>query len=216
MSSSYIKFSQFINYKLNTILECGSRDCLDAIEMFKHYNPQIVYSFECNPESIQVCKQNIIDYPSIHLIEKALSDKDGEIDFYATDMEKSLDKNIGASSALVHSGGQTTFIQKKIKVPCVSLDAFYNEYKLNEIDLLCLDLQGYEKVALEGFRHNIHKVKYIISEVSFTNYYYGNVLFDEYRAFLNELNFDLVAVDPYEHFLYKQHFADALFVNRSK
>lgn len=214
MDSSYTKFLDYIDKEIKIIVECGSRDCLDAIEMLKVYNPDIIYSFECNPESVEACKQNIANYPKIKLVDKAVSDKDGEITFYATDMEKSLDKNIGASSALIHKGGQKDFIQKEITVPSITLDTFFNENNLKEIDLLCLDLQGYEQVALIGFLKNIHKVKYIISEVSFQDYYYGNVLFDEYVKFLQDLNFVMITVDPIEHLLQRHAFGDALFINR--
>lgn len=216
MNSAYVKFSPIIKTKINTIIECGSRDCLDAIEMLSCYQPNIIYSFECNPESIDICKQNIVNYPKIKLIDKAVSNSTGIIDFYATDMEKSIDKNIGAASALIHAGGQKEFIQKKIQVPCITLDEFVTENSLVDVDLLCLDLQGYEKVALEGFVNNIHNVKYIISEVSFTNYYHGNVLFDEFQLFLKNLNFEMKAIEPYGCFLHREHFANALFTNTKR
>jgi len=213
MDSSYTKFSPYIDKEIKIIVECGSRDCLGAIEMLKVYDPEIIYSFECNPECIETCKENIQNYSKIELIDKAVSDKNGEITFYATGMQKSLDKNIGASSALIHKGGQKTFVQKEIIVPSITLDTFFNENNLDKIDLLCLDLQGYEKIALTGFLKNVEKVSYIISEVSFEDYYYNNVLFDEYVKFLEDLNFTMITVDPIQHFLQRRAFGDALFIN---
>jgi FkbM family methyltransferase len=199
-------FSKHIKSQIKTIIECGSRDCLDAIEMLKYYNPEKIYSFECNPESINTCKNNIKNIDNIFLIEYAVSDHDGEIDFYATDMEKSSDKNIGASSALFHRD-QKEYIQKKIKVQCITLKTFLNNYKLKNVDLLCLDLQGYEKIALDGLFEDISKVKYIITEVSFESMYHNDILFDDLKEYLKEKNFEFLEKASYGIF------GDALFVN---
>jgi len=193
------------------VIECGSRDCLDAIEVLNHYNPRKIYSFECNPESIQVCKNNIADYNSIELVESAVGNCNDVIDFYATDMEKSKDKNIGASSALFHNGGQKDFIQKKINVPCTRLDTFMNDNNIENIDLLCLDLQGYEKIALEGMGERIKDVSYIITEVNFEPYYEGSVLFDDLLVFLNEKGFLFETAWPAIHFFNRVSFGDAIF-----
>ena len=193
------------------VVECGSRDCLDAIEVLNCYNPSKIYSFECNPESIEVCRANAKDYPQIELVESAVGNCNEDISFYATDMEKSKDKNIGASSALFHNGGQKDFIQKKINVPCTRLDTFMNDNNVENIDLLCLDLQGYEKIALEGMGERIKDVSYIITEVNFEPYYEGSVLFDDLLVFLNEKGFLFETAWPAIHLLNRVSFGDAIF-----
>lgn len=201
------RFTKFINNKIDLIIECGSRDCIDAIEMKKYYNPSKIYAFECNPESVVICKNNIKNYENITLIDKAVSNINGKIKFYATDMEKSFDKNIGASSALFHRDNKKEFIQKEIEVDSIRLEDFIIENKIEKIDLLCLDLQGYEKIALEGLAESIKKVNYIISEVSFTSFYHGDTLFEEYKEFLNSKGFNFLETMSYGGF------GDALFKN---
>ena len=206
--SSYtkIEFTQHINQKIDIVIECGSRDCNDAIEMLNYYKPSKIYSFECNPESIPVCRENIKNIPEIELIEFAVSDSCGFIDFYATDMEKSFDKNIGASSALCYRN-QTQYIQKKISVPATTLKQFVKDKNISNIDLLCLDLQGYEKIALDGLGEDIQKVKYIISEITFDSFYHNDILFDEYKTFLEKKQFQFIEKVSYDKF------GDALFKN---
>lgn len=193
------------------IFECGSRDCLDAIEVLNHYKPRKIYSFECNPESIEVCKANAKHYPQIELVESAVGNCNEDISFYATDMENSPDKNIGGSSALFHNRGQTDFIQKKITVPCTRLDTFMEENQIDKIDLLCMDLQGYEKIALEGMGERIKDVKYIITEVNFEAYYEGSALFDDIFNFMNEKGFIFETAWPASHLLENKLFGDAIF-----
>lgn len=185
----------FKGYRPRVILECGSRDGLDAIAMYKQWHPAVIYSFEPNPESIPVCEHNTLENPCIFIIHKAVCDKNGTIDFYATDMEKSIDKNIGASSALFHRDNEREFFQKKITVESIRLDTFCEIEKIENIDLLCMDLQGGEMAAIEGLGNKINDVKYIILEMSFESYYIGDYLFDDIDRVLINRGFKWVASD---------------------
>lgn len=206
--STYTKneFTKHINKKIDIIVECGSRDCLDAIEMLNYYKPSKIYAFECNPDSIPVCRENIKNIPQIELIEFAVSNHSGFIDFYATDMEKSFDKNIGASSALFHRD-QKQYIQKKLTVPSTTLKQFIKDKNISSIDLLCLDLQGYEKIALDGLNEDIQKVRYILSEITFDSFYHNDILFDEYKTYIEKKGFQFIESVSYGKF------GDALFKN---
>ena len=197
-------FTKHINKNIKIIIECGSRDCLDAIEMLQVYKPDIIYSFECNPESIQICKQNIVNFDSIKLIEYAVGNINGPVTFYPTDMEKSLDKNIGASSMLYHRDNKIDFFQKKIEVNSIRLDKFFEDKTLDCPNILCLDLQGYEKFAIEGFGNRIKDINYIISEISHKSFYENDILYPEYINFLKESGFELIETDCYnENALFK-------------
>lgn len=181
--------------RISTIVECGSRDCVDAIALNDYYHPSIIYSFECNPESIAVCKKNIEGISNIKLIDKAVYNDNRVIDFYATDMEKSIDKNIGASSILYHRDNDKEFFQKKVQVEAIRLDSFMKQEDIDIIDLLCMDLQGAELIALKGLGDRIHHVRYIIVEVSFQSYYYGDRLFEDIDEYLVSRFFRRISQD---------------------
>jgi FkbM family methyltransferase len=202
-------FTKHITEKIDIIFECGSRDAIDSLKMFDFYQPKKIFCFECNPDSVNVCRETIGENNNIILVNKAVSNNDGEIDFYVTDMDKSIDKNIGASSALLHLDNKESFFQKKITVDSITLKTFMEENNINNIDLLCLDLQGYEKIALEGLGDKIKNVKYIISEYANRSFYSGDILLEEYRTFLTSLGFDLIEVNNYGDF------GDALFKNNN-
>ena len=202
-------FTKHITEKIDIIFECGSRDAIDSLKMFDFYQPKKIFCFECNPDSVNVCRETIGENNNIILVNKAVSNNDGEIDFYVTDMDKSIDKNIGASSALLHLDNKESFFQKKITVNSITLKTFMEENNINNIDLLCLDLQGYEKIALEGLGDKIKNVKYIISEYANRSFYSGDILLEEYRTFLTSLGFDLIEVNNYGDF------GDALFKNNN-
>jgi FkbM family methyltransferase len=176
---------------IKVIVECGSRDCLDAIALHDYYNPRIVYSFECNPECIVLCGENLQknERKNIKLITKAIYDKDAkDVNFYATDMINSEDKNIGGSSLLFHRD-QKKYIQKKILVNCMRLDTFMTIEKINKIDLLCMDLQGAEYLAIRGFGDRSKDIKYIITEISYHSYYHGDRSFWHMKSLLEIIGF---------------------------
>jgi FkbM family methyltransferase len=159
--------------KIKIILELGSRDLVDAIKLQKYYNCK-VYAFECNPDCLNICKVNYdklddVTKKSINLIESAVSLDNGHVKFFPFDLEKY--NNMGASSMLKIDFTKRNKWdpdynrpnpQKEIVVPSIRLDTFLTNIKINNIDLLCIDLQGYELNALLSLGEEIKNVKYII------------------------------------------------------
>ena len=210
MNSAYLnkRFTDLIDRNsIKTVIECGSRDCLDAILLCGYYQPDVIYSFECNPESIVVCKEYLNGFNRIKLIEKAVCNVNGVVDFYATDMERSFDKNIGASSLLVHRGDNKHYVQKKIQVKSTRLDTFMEENSIPKVDLICMDLQGAEYMALEGLGERIKDVRFMILEVLFRTYYHNDRLYKEITAFIQSKGFKMIARDA------KLGFGNALYYN---
>lgn len=71
------------------IFDIGSRDCIQSIEFYNNFPNAQIYAFECNPNTIPICKKNIENYlDRITLIEGAICDYDGEITFYPIDQKK--------------------------------------------------------------------------------------------------------------------------------
>jgi|ADurb_Gly_03_Slu_FD_contig_111_24042_length_1931_multi_2_in_0_out_0_2 FkbM family methyltransferase len=190
MNSDYLYegFTRLIDKRsIHTIIECGSRDGLDTIALEEFFNPDVIYSFECNPESIPVCLGNIEGHEKILFSNMAVTNIDGRVKFYPTDMRKSPDKNIGASSLFRHTRG---LVQKEIEVEAVRLDTFMQLQNINHIDLLCMDLQGAEPLAIEGLGERIKDVAYIITEVCDKIFYEGEVPFQQFNDTLEKLGFE--------------------------
>jgi len=212
---SYLEhtFVKHIDQKsINTIVECGSRDCLDAIAMNEFFVPDIIYAFECNPESIYVCKENISGIKNIKLITKAVHRNNGKVPFFPTDMDASKDKNIGASSLLWHRDNEKEYIQKRIEVECLRLDTFMEKYNVPRIDLLCMDLQGAEFLAIEGLGTRSKDVHYIITEVSFQSYYLGDRSAKDISRMLEHRGFVFASCN--QNMNKHSGFGDALFINK--
>ena len=190
------------DYKLkkdDIILEIGSRDALDAIDLYNKFKCNI-YAFECNPTAIEIMNQNINyhieENEKISVVEYAINNLDNNsLDFYPTIID-----NIGASSIFKltqNSNNQEIIehtnrhLQKHIKVKSIRLDSWINKYNIqyNKIKLLCIDLQGNELQALQSLSNFINSVEIIICEAQYEKCYDNSSLISEIYNYLIKYNF---------------------------
>jgi len=193
---SYFSFLNYIDIdEINVIFELGSRDLIDGIRLMDHFYNSKVYSFECNPDSLIECNKQLKKIENekkrIVLVDKAVSLVDGIVTFYPFDLTKY--DNMGASSMLKIDfslqGLNTPNPQNQINVVGTRLDTFMDENNIDNVDLICIDLQGYELNALKSLGEYLHKVKYIITECSIQSTYIDGANFVELNEYLNKYNF---------------------------
>ena len=79
--------------------------------------------------------------------------------------------------------------QKEIIVQGVRLDTFIESKNISNIDLLCIDLQGYELNALKSLGTKLNGVRYIITKTSIQSTYINGTKFTELENFLNGAGF---------------------------
>lgn len=197
---------------IKTVLDVGSRDATESINLKRCYPNAQIYAFECNPAAIELCKKNIIDHSDITLVTKAVSDIVGTLDFYAIDPQQTItahaDGNIGASSLLTANPAYPyeKYVQKKISVESVTLEKWAKEMQVNEIDILWMDLQGAELRAFRGMGNLIGHVKAIFTEIEFNEIYVNQPLFPEIDDYLTSRGFHLLKL------YYAGWFGNALYI----
>jgi FkbM family methyltransferase len=232
MPGCYLKkeITKYINNeKVKVIFEIGSRDCLDAINLYKHYNVK-VYAFECNPLAIKICKENLKKYDikddQVELIEKAIYNEDGEITFYPVDktvnaetfenhvdfvkIDENTSANIGASSLFkINKDYQQLKYKNKdyhqqnteVKVQSIRLDNFIKERNIDRVDLICMDLQGAELMAFQGMGKHLKDVRYIITELCTSVEKNGKII-ENYDGQGNiEIVFNLLKKSNFHHLI---------------
>lgn len=200
------------------IFDVGSRDCMQAIEFYNNFPNAKIFAFECNPNTLDICKQNIKDYSDrITLVEGAVCNYDGNITFYPINQQKTItswkDGNPGASSLFKSNGKYPyeTYVQDEITVNCHRLDTIMKRYDIPRVDIIWMDLQGAELLALKGLGNNLHNVKYIHTEACFKEMYDKQSLFPEINNYLcNFFCFDLLTTNIDE----TTFFSDVIYKNR--
>jgi FkbM family methyltransferase len=211
MSYLYNIFTNNIDKNdVKIIFELGSQTLLDAFKLYNYYKCPI-HSFECDPNGLKECNKNLLNAndeikKNVTLIEKAVSLTDDNIIFYPFNLE--LYNNSGASSLYkidfsLRSKNDPDYNrpnpQNEIIVKGIRLDTYMNQNNISNIDLLCIDLQGYELNALKSLGDKINNVKYIITECSINSTYVGGCSFIELNNYLNEFNFIYCCSDDYKY-----------------
>lgn len=188
-------------HKVTMIFELGSRDGLDAIALQRYFKARVV-AFECNPEAISLCSENIKNNKSVRLVKNAVWHKQQSIDFYPVinsswsdgsaifDGQGNQIVNIGASSCYSARGDYLQqYTQTKTTVDAIRLDQYCLDQQIASVDLLCIDLQGAALNALVGMGDILATVKYILIELENKPIYNGQSLFYETDQFLQARGF---------------------------
>jgi len=181
------------------IFDLGSRDCIQSIEFYKTFPNAKIYAFECNPNTLKLCENNIKPYRDrITLIKGAVCDYDGDITFYPINQQMTIttwrDGNPGASSIFKSNGNYTVekYVQDEIKTNCHRLDTIMKTYNIPKVDIIWMDVQGSELLVLKGLGDHINSLKYIYTEVTHKEMYSGQVMFKELNDFIILNDFEIL------------------------
>jgi FkbM family methyltransferase len=175
---------------VGTVFDIGSRDGLQAVELADTFRKSEVVAIECNRDTLEQCRLNIAHNSRIKLVDKAINSYTGRCCFYPIDPARTIttwsDGNPGASSLFLATGEYPAekYAQTEVEVDCTRLDDLCRELQIDTIDLIWMDLQGAELLALQSAGELLDKVRYIYTEVSHRPIYDGQCLFDDVDAFL--------------------------------
>ena len=82
---------------------------------------------------------------------------------------------------------------KKIPIKIITLDSFIDDKKINKIDLLKIDTEGYELNILKGLERNFNKIKLIYFEHHYDDMIIKNYKFSDINNLLIKFGFKKIA-----------------------
>ena len=137
-----------------------------------------VFSFEPDEKNYNLLKNNTLSCPNIFIEKMAISDKSEEINLYISD-KLNVDHQ-------TYDNGEG---RKRCNVKATSLDNYFS--LPGQIDLVKIDVQGYEMAVLKGMEKIIKRQKkiIIISELWPFGLQKAGSNFDEYLKLLDHWNF---------------------------
>jgi len=174
-------------------------------------NVQKMLLIEANPDVYDRLKNKLLDYDSdrIEAINFAISNYDGKALFRVT----SSDQSSSLLPLKLHSQIYPQITEdKQIEVVCKQLDSLFqeNHFDVTQYNLLNIDIQGAEMMALQGAKTTLKHIEAINIEVNYIELYEGCVLVHELDSFLSEYGFERVAtISPYH-----QSWGDAFYVKK--
>ncbi len=192
----------------------GGSNVGTLVKLFlSQYDSPKIYAIEANLHLARQLSFKFKKNKSVIVVGKAIGRVRGNKKF-------DIANNLSSSSFFTRSRlnekhhGQLTKVVNTITVEVVRLDSGI----INEptIDLLKLDLEGYELEALRGASGILNRTKIIVAEVSFAEIYKGAPFFSDVETYLRANNFQLLNLyNLYTHPDLCMMVGDALFVNKN-
>jgi FkbM family methyltransferase len=184
------------------IFDIGACEGEDSIRYSRIFPNSRIFSFEPLKENFDKASRNISQYgsKSISLCSFALSDKNGESEFYVSSGQpegqtNTEEWNFGNKSSSLLPPGEVTKVfswldfKEVRKVTTKTLGSFVEENALTTIDYIHMDVQGAELAVLSGADEFISKIKSIWLEVENRPLYKDQPLRKDVEAFLKAKGF---------------------------
>jgi len=143
----------------------------------------LVWSIEPSPQNFKTLSKNIIlnQRKNIKCYNIAIGEKNGKIDFLIS--EKSNWSKIKNESDHIEKG------DKIIQVDIMTLDSFSEKNEIKKVDLLRMDVEGYERNIIEGSMNFLEKFKPILM-IEVHKMIIGNNRTNELLEKLQKMNYE--------------------------
>ena len=197
------------------VLEAGTCEGGETLFFAKHLSSGIIYGFEPIPPFFNDTKELVKNYKNVELYQLALDIKSGKSTMYLSENIRGHrnDKLWGSSSILktkehlkIH---QDIIFKNSIEVNTINLDEWFISKKLEKIDFIWFDLQGYEPNIVKSSPITISKTKYLYTEVNLLENYQDNIIYNDFKEYLSTIGFEKIK----EYLPYKDA-GNVLFINK--
>lgn len=202
---------------MNTIFDIGA-NIGQTTAIYSGLFPQAtIYSFEPFPSAFKQLSDTFSKNDRVNPVQVAISNTKGTKKFYVN--HSSYTNSFFPSSKEVHRWveprEQIEHVDT-IEVPTTTIDDFCRQKSIKTIDILKMDIQGGELLALEGASQQLEQgaIALIYTEVMLVPIYEGQAFFNEIYNFLARYGFALFDIYNREYNANGQvKWADAIFAS---
>ena len=172
-----------------TILEIGSNVGRDSQRFLDSFPKTKLFCFEPDPRCIRKFKKRIND-SRCELIERAVADTIGCVEFHLSGGSKPNHKSvhINSSSLLRPKNHLKKFpwckFDETILIKSITLDSWYADSGIQDIDFIWADVQGAEEKMILGGSKALSNTRYFYTEFSDNQLYEGQINLSEITKLL--------------------------------
>lgn len=189
------KFKELFNKEINMVFDVGAHRGEFTNLILKNFSINNMELFEPNPKSFEYLK-NKIKQEKIKVNDYALGEKEDEKKFKLMKESSSstlseINKNTKyfKRKNFILNFGLSSGIFEEIKIKTYGGLKIIKEKKIDKIDLLKIDTEGYEYFVLRGFQEDIAKIKVIFFEHHYDKMIVKNYTFSDIHGYLTSKNF---------------------------
>ena len=220
--SSGVYLPEDESYKI-AIAQCGRTDPViidggahrgGSVAAFSNYAPQAKFHcFEPDPSLAQELTRLFLHNPNVWVVTAALGDAKGQATFNIN-VSRPTNSLLSPGDALQPDLQSLVELVEQVEVDIVTIDAYCEAKALDRVDIIKLDLQGYDYKALLGAKATLRCARVVLIEVLFVEIYKGCNLFPDVLRLMGESGYNLFTLCGLH---YGNHdellWADAIFVN---
>lgn len=141
-----------------TIVDVGANIGV-TVDHFRRYAKKL-YAIEPSPENFAALKKNkeFNKWGNVELFNYALADKNGEMEFAQAPNNRTTNALVNEET---NKGVGPGWYQTRLTVPTKTMDKFFEENKIDEVDFMKFDPEGAEELILysDGFKKVAHRIK---------------------------------------------------------
>ena len=175
--------------KPSVIFDCGANIGFVTHKFSTKFPAATIYAFEPNPSVFQKLAKHYAEKNKIVCINSGIGSDSGKMTFY-------VNRNSGTSSFLpptdFHMNNIASHTVTPTEVDIVKIDDVMKTHRIDHIDVLKLDIEGFEIEAMKGISNLKHKISLIFAEVNLIPTYQGQPLIDEVIAYARSQGFHIL------------------------
>jgi FkbM family methyltransferase len=197
------KIIKLINKKFKypiTVFDIGAHHG-ETIKLFiKNLNIKKIYSFEASPKNFLLMKENIKVYKKkVEIYNFGLGDKISNSYIHQTQESSSStineinkDSRYFKRKLKILNIKNKNLFSYKLPIQLYTLDYFIEKNKIENVDLIKIDTEGYEFNILKGLSKYNKKIKLIYFEHHYDDMILKNYKFKDIHHLLKDMNFKMI------------------------
>jgi FkbM family methyltransferase len=194
--------------KVLSILEIGTHEGEDTEKFVEQFPQAVLHCFEPDERAALIFRGKFAANPLVYFSQVAIADDVGFLDFYASTGQAGGRKDWTLSGSLQKPTGhlaKSPEIQFKdpVKIPCVTLDHYFEEWDRKQIDFAWIDVQGAQLAVLEGAKETLLRIRYIYMECHIHPMYEGEPTQEDFLDLMITKGFEPMACYERYNFLFK-------------
>jgi len=187
--------------EIKTVFDVGANEGQSAREFLRHFPQARIFSFEPTPATFQKLTLFATDQPRVTVVNQALGEAPGRVTFNENAFHQTNSILPANPRSEEYLGPAVIDCQRKIEVGMTTLDAFCRQESVAGIDLLKIDVQGFELFVLKGAQEflSARTIGCIVLEVSFISLYENQATPQDLITLLADHQYDLMGFYDFAH-----------------
>ena len=199
--------------RLDPVIIDGGAHRGGSVEAFSRFVPHAdFHCFEPDPFLADELARIFTGKTNVHVMRAALGESKGK-DTLNINVSRPTNSLLPPAETLQPDLQALCQLEEQVQVDVVTIDSYCEAQGLDRVDIIKLDLQGYDYKALLGAQSTLRSAHVVLVEVLFVEIYKGCNLFPDILRLLGERGFILFTLCGLHYGIHDEMlWADAIFV----